>query len=142
MSQLEHTVDTFDGMSKRRMYEILSMRAKVFVVEQGCPYLDPDGLDYDAYHLCAMDGEEYVGYLRFYREGDGFTIGRVLSLRRREGIATAMLGHAISFIRGEFGMCDIRVEAESYAEALYAKWSSSASEGRSPSTGYPTWRWS
>lgn len=118
---MDISIRGFDDLSKEDLYDILKARASVFVVEQNCPFCDPDGLDFDAYHLCARSDGVLIGYLRFHRSGDGFALGRVLSLRRREGVATMMLAHALSFIRGEFGPCVVDIEAQLYAESLYTR---------------------
>jgi ElaA protein len=40
----------FEGLSLQALYEMLALRQKVFVLEQG-PYLDADGLDQHSWHL-------------------------------------------------------------------------------------------
>ena len=42
-------------LSRDELYEILRLRAEVFVVEQGCFYLDPDGVDRIAVHIGIRD---------------------------------------------------------------------------------------
>ncbi len=41
----------FDELTAHELYEILKVRAEIFVVEQNCAYLDPDGRDYDSLHV-------------------------------------------------------------------------------------------
>ncbi len=48
-------------MSPRGLYRVLKLRSEVFVVEQQCIYLDPDGLDEDAWHLQALGVDERGG---------------------------------------------------------------------------------
>ena len=45
-------------------YRICQLRESVFVVEQDCPYLDADGLDPPAWHLCGWQEDDLVAYLR------------------------------------------------------------------------------
>ena len=40
----------FDELSVAELYQILRLRAAIFVVEQECAYLDPDGMDAPARH--------------------------------------------------------------------------------------------
>ena len=40
----------FEGLSLQALYELLALRQKVFVLEQG-PYLDADGMDQHSWHL-------------------------------------------------------------------------------------------
>ena len=39
---MEISVKKFEELTKRELYEVLKARCRVFVVEQACPYLDPD----------------------------------------------------------------------------------------------------
>ena len=41
----------FSALDAGTAYRILAARAAVFVVEQHCAYLDPDGLDGDAWRI-------------------------------------------------------------------------------------------
>ena len=48
---LAWTCQSFAELDARALYEILCLRAQVFVLEQRCIYLDPDGLDAAVWHL-------------------------------------------------------------------------------------------
>ena len=45
----------FAGLSGDDVYDMLALRSTIFVVEQDCVYLDPDGLDRQAWHLLGRD---------------------------------------------------------------------------------------
>jgi ElaA protein len=65
------------------LYAALCLRSEVFVVEQACVYLDPDGQDLDAgtihLWLAAADGT-MASYVRVLAEpGGGHRIGRVVT---------------------------------------------------------------
>lgn len=45
----------FNELTVEQVYSILALRSEVFVVEQNCVYLDPDGQDRFAYHLLGLD---------------------------------------------------------------------------------------
>ena len=82
------------------LYRILRLRSEVFVVEQECVYLDPDGRDAEpsAWHLWAEDGGEVVVAGRLLREGDGsWRIGRVATApeARGRGLAAALVARAV-----------------------------------------------
>jgi ElaA protein len=70
-------------ISTADLYAALRLRAAVFVVEQACAYLDPDGRDLDAgtTHLWLRgDDREPIAYLRVLTEPDGARrIGRVVT---------------------------------------------------------------
>ena len=46
---------TFAELTLDDLYEILRIRAEIFVVEQRCFYLDPDGIDRDSIHVGLRD---------------------------------------------------------------------------------------
>ena len=55
---------TFDQITKPELYEILSFRQAIFVVEQKSWYQDADGLDQICEHLLIKQDSILVGYLR------------------------------------------------------------------------------
>ena len=42
---ISFTVKSFNELSNIELYQLLQLRAEVFVVEQNCPYLDMDNKD-------------------------------------------------------------------------------------------------
>ena len=48
---METVVKKFSQLTTEELYEILRVRAAVFVVEQNCAYQDLDGVDLEAYHV-------------------------------------------------------------------------------------------
>ncbi len=88
---------TGDTISAADLYAAMVLRSRVFVVEQDCSYLDPDGRDLEAgtIHLWlrARDGE-MVSYLRVLTEpAGGQRIGRVVTAIAHRGRRLA--GHLI-----------------------------------------------
>ncbi len=45
--RLTWTCARLDDVAPRALYQMLALRSQVFVVEQACVFLDPDGLDLD-----------------------------------------------------------------------------------------------
>jgi ElaA protein len=90
----------FEGLSLQALYELLALRQKVFVLEQG-PYLDADGLDQHSWHLLGRDGKgELLLYLRVVDPGlkyDEPSIGRVVIDKslRGTGLGRVMMAEAI-----------------------------------------------
>jgi ElaA protein len=109
-------------ISPADLYDVLRLRAAVFVVEQACAYLDPDGrdLDPDTVHLWLRDGSGgLAAYLRALREPDGTTrIGRVVTDpdHRGAGFAARLLGAALDGVTG-----DVVLSAQSHLTALYER---------------------
>ena len=44
-------IKAFENLTVNELYDILRLRSEIFVVEQNCVYLDPDGKDKLALHL-------------------------------------------------------------------------------------------
>ena len=114
----------FEGLGVNGVYNMLALRARVFILEQG-PYLDPDGIDREAWHLLGCDAEgELLAYLRVVDPGVKFdepSIGRVVVECERRG---AGLGHAL--MREGVARCDstwpqrgIRISAQSHLQDFY-----------------------
>lgn len=83
-------------LDAKTLYALLRLRAEVFVVEQACPYLDPDGRDRlpGVRHWWVEDDGEVVSCLRVLPEPDGaWRIGRVATAQRwrRRGSAAALI---------------------------------------------------
>ena len=121
---METTILHYSELDRDTLYDILELRMSVFVVEQECAYMDIDGRDADAYHLICCDNGEIKGYLRILRPGTFFkeaSIGRVIAIDRRKGIASMMVSSAIDFIRDILHEGRIRIESQVYAMGLYEK---------------------
>lgn len=87
------------------LYAILRLRAQVFVVEQACAYLDPDGRDLlpNTVHWWWEDGNGVIdAYLRVVDDERGRRIGRVVTEEsaRRKGRAAALIDRAIAEMDG------------------------------------------
>lgn len=54
MGKEKMMVKSFDELTKKELYDVLFLRAKVFVVEQECAYLDLDYLDQNVCIVCCM----------------------------------------------------------------------------------------
>jgi len=92
---------TGEKVAAREIYAALRLRAEVFVVEQDCPYLDPDGLDLlpTTTHLWLAEPDGAIAtYLRVLAEpGGGTRVGRVVTspAHRGAGLAGQLLELAL-----------------------------------------------
>lgn len=77
MSLRWHTY-SWNDLSKKILYDILALRAEVFVVEQDCVYLDPDRKDEEALHIVAYDKDSLAAYNRIFLNQNPSIIGRVV----------------------------------------------------------------
>ena len=95
---MELIIKRFDELTNVELYEVLKLRSQVFVVEQNCIYQDIDDRDQDAVHLFYRDEDGIQSYLRVMDKSEHnnkITIGRVVSRKRRSGLATALLKEGI-----------------------------------------------
>lgn len=117
-------IKRFEELTTTELYEILRVRAEVFVVEQTCVYQDLDLKDKKAYHLFCENNGEIVAYLRILDKGVSYpeiSIGRVLTteMNRGKGLAREMMQRAISFIKEELYEMQIRISAQLYLKKFY-----------------------
>ncbi|MCR5372382.1 MAG: GNAT family N-acetyltransferase [Solobacterium sp.] len=121
---MELHVKRFNELTLDELYELLKLRVSVFVVEQNCPYPELDDRDQNALHLWYEDEGEMIAYLRIMDKGavsDYVSIGRVIAVKRRQGIATGLVSDAIRTAKEQFGADRIYLEAQVYAKGLYEK---------------------
>ena len=119
---METVVKKFDELSLEDLYEILKIRAEVFVVEQNCPYQDLDDVDKEAYHVYMKEDGKMVAYLRVVDKGkrlDEVSVGRVISLKRRCGLGSVLMKEGIRVAKEKFGAEKIKVGAQVYAKPFY-----------------------
>jgi ElaA protein len=120
------TMDVRDAATEdldvRTLYGILALRAAVFVVEQNCVYLDPDGRDFepDTRQFWIERDRTVVATLRMLRDPDGTVrIGRVATApsERRGGLAEALMRRALEAAPAG----DVVLGAQSYLENWYGR---------------------
>ena len=121
---MELHVKRFNELTLDELYELLKLRVSVFVVEQNCPYPELDDRDQNALHLWYEDEGEMIAYLRIMDRGavsDYVSIGRVIAVKRRQGIATRLVSDAVRTAKEQFAADRIYLEAQVYAKGLYEK---------------------
>lgn len=117
-------IKRFDELTVNELYEILRLRAEVFVVEQECIYQDCDDRDQNAWHLYAEENGIMRGCLRILEKGQSFdaaAIGRVAVRAgdRGAGLARRMMEEALSFLRGTLGEKIVKLSAQVYVADFY-----------------------
>jgi len=115
---------SFAELTIFELYAIVTLRERVFIVEQRCAYLDADGLDPRSRHLWATDGEaEHAAlraYLRIVPAGAKFaelSIGRVITApeARGTGLGRELMRRGIAAC----GAVPIRIGAQAHLERFY-----------------------
>lgn len=114
----------FAGLSNDELYEILKLRAEIFVVEQNCVYNDLDELDKLAVHQFLKKNGEIVAYSRLLKPGSRFSeysIGRVVvkQSERGTGLGIELMNYAKDYILNEWKAAKIKISAQKYLRKFY-----------------------
>ena len=116
-----------DQLDVTTLYDVLALRAQVFVVEQECAYLDVDGLDLDpgTVHLLARLDGEMAAYARELAPDDTHPeprIGRVLVTRAARGrqLGRRLLERAIAAVEESRPGTAIELGAQAHLAGFYA----------------------
>lgn len=113
---------TFQELTVDELYELLRIRADVFVVEQDCVYQDLDGDDQRAIHLWLTVKDKIVAICRVCPAGTHMTevsIGRVITTERGKGYGKQIMQAAIDAAIRIFKAKLIDLEAQEYAKGFY-----------------------
>ncbi len=119
----------FEQLSVSELYELLRFRQQIFVVEQGSPYPDLDGLDQSARHLLLRDTGTLGGYLRLaptlgplaLSSGRAIGIGRVAlapQLRGR-GLGRMLMEQALRLCRDDYPSRPVVLRAQRHLAPFY-----------------------
>ena len=114
----------FGDLGVDNLYDALALRCRVFILEQG-PYLDPDGIDRDAWHLLGRNGGGVLqAYLRVVDPGLKYaepSIGRVIiaPLARGTGLGRALFAEGVKRCEAAWPGQGIRISAQAHLERLY-----------------------
>ncbi len=115
----------YDELTKDDLYAILQLRAKVFVVEQNCPYVDPDGKDQEAWHVLMKCAGKLIGTARIFPPDVYFkkhtSIGRVVVEKtfRKRSLGKELMRKSMEFLMEKFPEYPIAISAQKYLERFY-----------------------
>lgn len=114
----------FGELNILELYQILQLRAEVFVVEQNCAYQDIDSRDIQCIHLIAVSNDDIIGYCRILPEGIAYdnycSIGRVVVRKeaRSHQFGKQIMQASIDFCKIHFEE-PIKISAQLYLEKFY-----------------------
>ena len=116
----------FTDLGVDGVYDMLSLRAKVFILEQG-PYLDPDGLDRGSWHLLGRDDAgDLRAYLRIVDPGLKYnepSMGRVALDKplRGSGAGQALVAEGVARCLAAWPGHGIRISAQLHLQRFYGR---------------------
>lgn len=117
-------IESFDNLTTQQLYQILRLRAEVFIVEQNCVYQDIDNKDQKALHVLGFKNNKLIAYTRIFKPLDYFeyaSIGRVVVAleERKYGYGHIIMKHSIQAIESYFKESTIKISAQSYLQKFY-----------------------
>jgi ElaA protein len=114
----------FAELGVDNLYDALQLRCRVFVLEQG-PYLDPDGIDRQAWHLLGRDRTgALISYLRVVDPGVTYaepSPGRVITAPevRGNGSGRALMAEGLAGCERHWPQRALRISAQARLERFY-----------------------
>ena len=117
-------IKSFSDLTKEELYNILSLRSEVFIVEQNCVYQDIDQKDQLALHVF-LKNNQIIAYTRIFKPNDYFkysSIGRVVVLKERGSkIGRQIMKFSIKKIEEIFNETKIKISAQKHLINFYEK---------------------
>jgi len=116
----------FHDLSLDQLYDLMTLRQEVFIVEQNCPYLDNDGKDQESYHVLGIDNRgKLQACTRLVPPGISYpnysSIGRVATsaeLRgKRQG--SPLMQYSIDRCIEHWPSHSIKISAQTYIVKYY-----------------------
>ena len=114
----------FEALGVQGLYEILALRCRVFILEQGA-YLDPDGLDGQSWHLQGRDAAGTLqAYLRAVDPGIKYaepSIGRVITAPevRGTGLGRCLMREGMARCAAQWPQRAVRISAQARLRRFY-----------------------
>ena len=121
---MDFYIKSFSELNTNELYQILQLRAEVFVVEQDCVYQDVDGKDQKSLHVFGTKNNKIIAYTRIFKPGDYFknaSIGRVVVVasERKFGFGHDVMKASILAIKNYFKEDIITFSAQVYLKKFY-----------------------
>ncbi len=123
---LTWTWQRFADLGVDGVYDMLALRARVFILEQG-PFLDPDGIDRHSWHLLGRDAAgELRAYLRVVDPGLKYpepSTGRVVLdiALRGSGLADQLLAEGLQRAAIAWPGQGNRISAQAHLQRFYGR---------------------
>lgn len=123
---LTWTWQRFADLGVDGVYDMLALRCRVFILEQG-PYLDPDGYDRQSGHLLGRDEQGVLqAYLRVVDPGlkyDEPSIGRVVlaAALRGSGAGDLLVHEGVQRCVAAWPGRGIRISAQAHLQRFYGR---------------------
>ena len=124
--QLTYLPLPYANLTTDQLYQLLRLRAEVFVVEQDCVYQDLDDKDQQAIHLLGMTNDgRLAAYTRIFDKGISYanyaSIGRVITapFARGKGLGRPLMHESIRVLFEHYGEQTVKISAQAHLGAYY-----------------------
>jgi len=122
---MKFTIQAFNVLDLQTLYDILQLRAEVFVVEQDCVYQDIDGYDQIAQHVLAYHQNSLVAYARILPPDTYFnepSIGRIIVKEsfRKKNIGHALMDFSLDYTDTHYPGQTVKISAQQYLIKFYS----------------------
>lgn len=116
----------YQNLTTDQLYQLLRLRAEVFVVEQNCVYQDLDDKDQQAIHLLGLteDGR-LAAYTRIVPKGVSYpeyaSIGRVITapFARGKGLGRPLMRESLRVLFEHYGKQTVKIGAQAHLGDYY-----------------------
>ena len=115
-------IKRFGQLTAKELYQILSLRAETFIVDQQIMYNDLDNIDQVSTHVFYQDTDSVAAYLRIIDAGQSYNsplIGRVCVSNKGAGIGSKLLHDALDYLAQESSASKVFVESQLKAQPFY-----------------------
>ncbi len=134
---------SFSDLSPAELYAILQLRARIFIVEQNCAYLDLDNTDLKAQHLLAYtsEPEKLIGTARIYNSQNETLVhfGRLCidNSLRGKSYGALLMNAILEKIKIHHSQKPISISAQYYLKSFYESFNFVASGNVYDEDGIP-----
>lgn len=121
---MQLVIKRFGQLTAKELYQILSLRAETFVVDQQIMYNDLDNVDQVSTHVFYQDTDSVAAYLRIIDAGQSYNsplIGRVCVSNKGAGIGSKLLHDALDYLAQENSASKVLVESQLKAQPFYER---------------------
>ena len=124
MKTISWNIQHFNKLTTLTFHNIISLREKVFVVEQDRVYLDVDGKDVYSHHVYGQDSNgNVVATCRILEPNNEniMFIGRVVCCikHRGSGFGNKAMNKALDFIKEKYPDSRVQISAQTYLMKFY-----------------------
>jgi ElaA protein len=126
----------FSELTPHDVYDLMQLRAAVFVLEHECLCQDIDNQDYHAYHLLGTQDGMVLACARLFAPGqrcDEASIDRIATARacRRAGVGKLLMQEAIKATHRLWGPVSLRIATPTYLQGFFESFGFECMEGLS-----------